>query len=99
MRFDKIRNEVIRGKIRVASIEDKMRKAKLRWLSHIRRRSMDTSVRRCENIDHLHHRRSRGRLKKSWRELIRHDLNTLGLVDDITQERRLWRSIIRIADV
>jgi len=30
MRFDRIRNEVIRGKIGVPSIEDKMREARLR---------------------------------------------------------------------
>jgi len=37
-RLDKIRNEVIRSKIGVASIEDKIREARLRWFRHIRRR-------------------------------------------------------------
>ena len=36
MRLDKIRNEVIRTKIGVASIEDKLRKARLRWFGHLR---------------------------------------------------------------
>jgi len=40
-RLDKISNEVIRGKLGVASIEDKIREAKLRWFGHIRRRSME----------------------------------------------------------
>jgi len=35
--LDKIRNEVIRGKMGVASIEDKTRDARLRWFGHIRR--------------------------------------------------------------
>jgi len=48
-RFAKIRNEVIRGKIEVASVEDKLRDARLRWFDHIR--SMDTPVKRCENFD------------------------------------------------
>jgi len=38
---DKIRNEVVRGKIRVASIEDKIRDTRLRWIEHIRRMNMD----------------------------------------------------------
>ena len=44
MRFDKIRNQVIRGKIGVASIEDNMREARLRWFGYIRR-SMDAPAR------------------------------------------------------
>ena len=79
-RLDKIRNEVIRDKIGVASIEDKMREARLRWYGHIRTRLMDASVRRCETMECSDYRRSRGRLKKSWSEVIRHDLKTLGLV-------------------
>jgi len=50
-RLDKIRNEVIRDKIGVASIEDKMREARLRWFGHIRRRSMDAPMMHCEKID------------------------------------------------
>ena len=34
-RLDKIRIEVIRGKIGVASIEDKMKETRLRWFGHI----------------------------------------------------------------
>jgi len=49
----KIRNEVIRGKIGVASIEDKMREIRLRWFGHVRRRLMDAPVRRCETIECL----------------------------------------------
>jgi len=63
--LDKIRNEVIRGKIVVASIEDKMREARLRWFGHIRKRLRDMPVRRCETIECLDYRRGRGRWKKS----------------------------------
>ena len=95
MRFDKIRNEVIRGRI---CIEDKMRDARLRWFGHIRR-SMDAPMRRYKNFGRLHHRRSRGRPKKSLSKVIRHDLKTLGLVEDIAHDRRLWRSTINVANV
>ena len=49
-RLYKIRNEVIRSKIGVASIVDKTREVGLRWFRHIRRRSMDAPVRRGETI-------------------------------------------------
>ena len=64
-RLEKIRNEVIRSKIGVAAIEDKMREARLRWFGHIRRRPMDAPVRRGETIECLDHRRRRGRSRKS----------------------------------
>ncbi|KAG5605013.1 hypothetical protein H5410_026505 [Solanum commersonii] len=36
---DRIRNEVIREKVGVASVEDKLREARLRWFGHVKRRS------------------------------------------------------------
>ena len=44
-RRDKMRNEDIRTKISIASIEEKMRKNCLRWFDHVRRRPTDASVR------------------------------------------------------
>jgi len=83
-RLDKIRNEVIRGKIGMTSIEDKIREARLYWFGHIRRRPRDAPVRKCETIECPDYRRSRGKSKKSWSKVIRHDLKTLGLVEDMT---------------
>lgn len=34
-RLDKIRNEVIREKVQVTTIQDKMIEGRLRWLGHI----------------------------------------------------------------
>ena len=59
---------------------------------------MDALVGRCEKIDSLDHRRSRGRVKKSWSEVVRHDLKTLGLLVDMAKDRRLWRSIIKVVE-
>ena len=96
--LDKIRNKVIGGKIGVASIEDKIRDARVHWFGHVRRRNMDAPVRRCEKIDCPDYRRSRGRSKKNWSEVIRHDLKTLGLEEDMAQDTRLWRSRIKVVD-
>jgi len=63
--LDKIRNEAMRGKLRVASIEDKMKEARLLWYGHTRRRPWDAPVRRCEMMECPEYRRSRGRPKKS----------------------------------
>ena len=55
-------------------------------------------MRRCETIERLDYRRSRGRSKKSWSEVIRHNLKTLGLVEDMARDKRLWRSRIKVVD-
>ncbi|KAF3614817.1 hypothetical protein FXO38_35460 [Capsicum annuum] len=49
-RKDRIRNEVIRNKVRVTSVEAKMREARLRWFDHVMRRNMDAPVRKCERL-------------------------------------------------
>ncbi|PHU11075.1 hypothetical protein BC332_18005 [Capsicum chinense] len=45
-RKDKVRNEIIREKVGVASVEDKMREVRLRWFGHVIRRGSDAPVRR-----------------------------------------------------
>jgi len=59
---------------------------------------MDAPVRRCETIECFDYRRSRDRAKKSWSEIIRHDLRMLGLVEDMAQDRKLWRTRIMVSD-
>ena len=53
MRLDRIRKDVVRDNIGLIPIKDKMREARVKWFSHIRRRSEDAPVRRCEKIDLL----------------------------------------------
>ncbi|PHT38522.1 Metal tolerance protein C1 [Capsicum baccatum] len=45
---DRVRNEIIREKVGVASVEDKMREVRLRWFGHVMRRGSDAPVRRCD---------------------------------------------------
>ena len=50
-------NEVIRDKVRVPPIEDKIREVRHRWFVHVKR-SIHAPVRRCEMIDLLEIRRN-----------------------------------------
>jgi len=95
-RIDRIRNGVIRDLAKVAPIEDKMRETRLRWFDHVKRRSADTPVRRCEMIDIPEGKRGRCRPKKSLDEVIREDLKVVGLMEELVQDRRLWRDRIKI---
>ncbi|KAG5613703.1 hypothetical protein H5410_013527, partial [Solanum commersonii] len=95
-RSDKIRNEVIREKVGVASVVDKLREARLRWFGHVKRWCADAPVRRCEGLVVEGKRRGRGRPKKYWGEVIRQDLAQLHLTEDMTLDKKEWRSRIRV---
>jgi len=98
IRLDRIRNEVIKEKVKVAPVEDKMRQTRLRWFGHVKKRSVHAPVRRCEHINLMHCKRGRGRLKMSWNVVIRRNLNFMGFTEDMAQDRDIWRSRIKITD-
>ncbi|KAM3223007.1 hypothetical protein P3L10_022277 [Capsicum annuum] len=95
-RGDRVRNETIRDKVGAASVEDKMREVRLRWFEHVMRRGTDTPVRRCERLALDGFRWGRGRPKKYRREVIRRDMEQLQLTEDMTLNRKIWRTHIRI---
>lgn len=49
-RKDKIKNECIRGKVRVVPIEEKMVRSCLRWFRHMGRRPIEDPYRRVDHI-------------------------------------------------
>ena len=93
--LDKIRNEVIREKVKVAPIKEKLRETRLRWFGHIKRRGVNALVRRYEAINFIHCRRGMGWPKMSWNGVIRGDLKSMGLIEDMTQDKKFWRIRIR----
>ncbi|KAL6579440.1 hypothetical protein OROMI_009656 [Orobanche minor] len=92
---DRLRNEVIREKVRVASIEDKMMENRLRWFGHVRRRPVDAPVRRLESWGTSNIVKGRGRPKKTWIKLIENDMRFLGIGESMAMERQIWRERIR----
>jgi len=64
----------------------------------VKRRSVDAPVRRCDMINILGGKRGRGRPKKSLNEVIREDLRVVGLTEDLTQDRKVWRDRIKIVE-
>ncbi|KAL6507772.1 hypothetical protein OROGR_023967 [Orobanche gracilis] len=96
---DRLRNEVIREKVRVASIEDKMMENRLRWFGHVRRRPVDAPVRRLESWRTINTVKGRGRPKKTWIKLIENDMQFLGIGESMAMERQIWKERIRVCIV
>ncbi|PHT37207.1 hypothetical protein CQW23_24907 [Capsicum baccatum] len=94
-RGDRVRNEIIREKVGVTPVEYKMREVRLTWFGHVMRRGMDAPVRRCERLALDGFRRGRGRPKKYWDEVIKRDMEQLQLTEDMTLDRKIWRTRIR----
>ena len=79
-------------------IEDKLREIRLRWFDHVKRRSVDAPVRKCERTNIPKDKRGKRRPKKSLHEVIRAYLKVVGLTDDIAHDRRPWQDRIKILD-
>ena len=64
-----------------------MRKNRLRWFGHVRRRRTDVSVRLVEHINFGQVKRAQRRPKKIWMEVIRQDIEVNGLSEGILLDR------------
>lgn len=62
-------------KVGVASVVDKISKARLRWFGHVMWRGSDAPVRRFEKLDIIVTKRGRDMPKKHWGEMIRQDMS------------------------
>ncbi|PHT45379.1 hypothetical protein CQW23_14537 [Capsicum baccatum] len=87
-RGDRVRNEIIQKKVGVASVEDKMWEGRLRWFGHVMKRGADAPIYRYERLALDGFRRGRGKPKKYWRDVIRHDMEQLQLTEDMTLDRK-----------
>jgi len=94
-RHDKIRNDIIRERVGVAPIVEKLVENTLRWFGHVERRPVDAVVRRVNQMEESRVKRGRGRPKKT---IIRKDLEVNELNPNMVFDRTLWRHLIHVAD-
>ncbi|KAM3377282.1 hypothetical protein P3S68_009695 [Capsicum galapagoense] len=93
---DRVRNETIREKVGVVSVEDKLRKVRLRWFGHVMRSGMNAPIRRCERLALEGFKRGIGRPKMYLQGVIRRDMEQLQLTEDMTLDRKVWRKNIKL---
>ena len=93
-RKDKIRNEHIRGTVKVEQLGMKMREGRLRWYGHVMRRDQDYVERRVMEMELLG-KRKRGRPKRRFLDVVKEDMGEVGAREKEIENRTLWRNIIR----
>ncbi|KAA5655339.1 hypothetical protein F3G58_31385, partial [Pseudomonas aeruginosa] len=64
-RMDRIRNEYVRGSLKVAPVTEKLRSARLGWYGHVMRRNENEVGKRVLTMN-VEGYRGRGRPKKKW---------------------------------
>ena len=96
-RMDRVRNEHIRGTVKVTEASKKVQEARLRWYGHLMRREELHVAREVMDIE-INGTRRRGRPKTRWKDCIRDDMIEKELQDDMTQDRSRWRRLIKSGD-
>ena len=94
-RKDKIRNEYIRGTVKVERLGMKMREGRLRWYEHIMRRDQEYVGRRMIEME-LPEKNKRGRPKRRFLDGVkrRYERSYFQRQTDV-ENRTVWRKIIR----
>ena len=64
-----------------------MRKTRLRWFAHVRRRPVDASMSRVDEMEQVVRKRDRDRSKKTLRETLKFDMQCVCLNEDMTKDR------------
>ena len=94
---DRKRNDDIRRVLGVACITDKVRETRLRWYGHIQRREEDDCVKRILEAN-VGGQRSRGRQRKRWIDVVKHNMEDLQLNVEDAKNWAEWRKRTRVAD-
>ena len=94
MRKDKIRNEYIRGTIKVECLGMKMREGRLRWYGHVMRRDQEYVGRKMMEME-LPGKRKRGRPKRKFLDVVKEGMGEVGAKETDVENRTAWRKMIR----
>ncbi|EYC35602.1 hypothetical protein Y032_1016g3399 [Ancylostoma ceylanicum] len=85
---DKASNEVVRSTFGVAPINDKMRKARLRWFGHVLRREGGSVAKTALEVKGT---RPRGRPKTRWLDCVKSDMAEVQLTTKDANNRNKCR--------
>ena len=74
-----------------------MSSARLTWFGHVKRREEGHVGKRVLKMK-LRGKRRRGRPARRWMDVIREDMEELGLEEKDAEDRDKWRKLVRYGD-
>ena len=92
-RKDKIRNEYIKGTVKIEQLRMKMRKGRLRWYQHVMRRDHKYIGRKVMEME-LPGKKKRGRPKKRFLDIGKEDRGEVGPREKDIENRTVWKKMI-----
>lgn len=96
-KLDRIRNERIRGTVKVGEVSKKVQEKRLQWYGHVMRRDESYVGRRVMGMD-VGGRRKRGRPRRRWMDCVNEDLREKGLTREEVQDRAAWKRLTKYID-
>ena len=93
---DHMRNENIKERLKVESITERCRKARLRWFGQLKKRDQDYVGRKTLEMVPPG-RRKRGRPKQRWMDCVNRYIRAIGTTKDEVHDRIGWRRIVSAA--
>ena len=95
-RIDRIRNDLIRGTMKIGELKTKLREDRLRWYGHVVRREEDYVGNRVRILNVG--TRKRGRPKRRWSDSVKEGMEECGLREEDAANRNNWRRQICTGD-
>ena len=87
----------IRRMCGICNVKEKAREARLRYYGHVMRREEEEPVKRAKNMPVMG-RRSVGRQRIRWMDVVKRDMDEMGLGEEDAENRNGWRRLTRAAD-
>ena len=97
-RKDKIRNEMIRDRMGIRPVSEKIQGARMRWFEHVERRGEDHVGKIADRIQ-IKGKRKRGRPRTTWSSKTKEDLKKIGVNKELAQNRDEWKKVTLKADL
>ena len=91
--LDHVRSEEVADRCGVEPLEVVMRRRRLRWYGHVRRRDEQEPLGRIMELT-VEGRRPPGRPKKSWRKTVEEDMRHVGAREEDALDRARWKHLI-----
>ncbi|KAI5606440.1 hypothetical protein C0J50_1939, partial [Silurus asotus] len=92
---DRIINEFIRE--HVGRFEDNVREVRLRWFGHVQWRDMGYISKRMLRMESPR-RRKRGRPRRRFMDVVKEDMQVVGVKEADVEDRGVWRQMIQCGD-
>jgi hypothetical protein len=98
IRLDRVRNDDIRDRLGVASIEEKLIQHQLRWFGHVHRRPPKAPVHRGIIRQDNNVKRGRGQPNLTCEEAIKRDVKEWNISKELCLARNTWKEAIHVPE-